>query len=155
MHHISSIAKLRQILEISGLQAGMEFLNNRVPHRYTVVYKFDGVAFYGMLLVDKQQERSPELFKRVPFEDSFCQYTVDDGVFRTEASLDDSRLDGHIHQTTVQSYTGLPLTNSKGELYGTFCHLDTQPQSLSEDEYAFLQRAVALMGGHLPTISQL
>ncbi len=155
MNHALTLAELRHTLEQSGFRAGLEFLNRRVPHRYTVVYRFDGEAFYGMALIDKQREPAPELFKRVPFSDSFCQYTVGDGVFRTDASLEDCRLDGHMHQANVQSYVGLPLMHRGGTLYGTFCHLDVLPQNLGDDEYAFLQQAVMLFSDYLPTVSEL
>lgn len=155
MNSSSPLLVLRSTLESAGLRAGLEYLNRRVPHRYTIIYKFDGDAFYGMVVVDKLKEPIPVLFKKVPFEDSFCRYTLEAGVFQTQASMQDYRLDGHLHQATVQSYTGLPLTNAKGDFYGTFCHLDTIPQPLSDEEFAFLQRAAALLGAYLPAVSEL
>lgn len=146
----SPLLDLRNTLDSAGLRAGLELLNQRVPHRYTVVYRFDGETFYGLVVIDKLKEPAPTLFNKVPFRDSFCQYTVGEGEFRTAASMSDARLAGHIHQANVQSYTGLPLTDSKGELYGTFCHLDLIPQPLSDSEFAFLQSAVVLLGGYLP-----
>ncbi|SFQ75256.1 GAF domain-containing protein [Variovorax sp. OK605] len=151
----SPLAQLQLILQSTGLRAGLEFLNRRVPHRYTIVYKFDGDAFYGMVVVDKLGEPVPALFNKVPFDDSFCRYTVGEGVFSTACSPQDSRLDGHIHQANVQSYCGLPVTNPQGGLYGTFCHLDMVPQSLGDEEFAFLQEAAALLGGYLPETSEL
>lgn len=150
MNLSSPLSDPRRTLESEGLRAGLEFLNRRVPHRYTVLYKLDGKAFHGLVVIDKLREPAPVLFNEVPFEDSFCQYTIGEGEFRTAASLNDARLDGHIHRGNVQSYTGLPLTDSKGDLFGTFCHLDLVPQALSDDEFEFLQRAVILLGGFLP-----
>lgn len=129
---------------------GLTWLNRRVPHRYTVVYRFDGEAFYAMALVDKQGEAMPDLFVRVPFEESFCQFSVGIGQFKTADSMNDHRLDGHMHQATVQSYIGLPLTRPKVGLYGTFCHLDLAPQHISDSEFEFLQQATALIAEHLP-----
>jgi GAF domain-containing protein len=149
------LAQLQCLLENAGLRAALEFLNKRVPHRYTIVYKFDGEAFYGMVVVDKLKEPVPALFNKVPFIDSFCQYSVDEGAFWTSDALRDRRLDGHIHQAAVQSYCGLPLTQPGGKLYGTFCHLDMVPQALSDDEFAFLQRAAAQLSDYLPALSEL
>ena len=129
---------------------GLTWLNQRVPHRYTVVYRCEGDAFYTGALVDKLGEPMPDLFIRVPFEESFCQFSVGIGQFRTTDSPRDPRLDGHVHQATVQSYVGLPLTRPSIGLYGTFCHLDLVPQEISDDEFAFLQQATALIAEHLP-----
>lgn len=143
------LTALKTTLETEGLNAALEGLNRRVPHRYTVIYRFDGDAFYSVAVFDKQGEPPPVLFRRVPFVDSFCQFTVGEGVFRTESSMDDRRLDGHIHQANVQSYTGLPLDDASGNLYGTFCHLDMVPQKLDETEFAFLQQATRLLSKYL------
>lgn len=151
----SSLLQLQRVLEASGLQAGLEMLNQRVPHRYTVVYRFDGDAFYAVAVVDKLDEAPPELFNKVPFEDSFCQFSVGRGEFKTSDSLQDHRLDGHVHQADVQSYVGLPLTEPAGGLYGTLCHLDFVPQPLSEGEFAFLQEAALLVAQHLPAAQAL
>lgn len=77
------------------------------------------------------------------------------GQFTTCASMQDQRLDSHLHHASVQSYCGLPLTDVRGELYGAFCHLDFVPQELSDAEFAFLQKAVARLGGYIPARSEL
>ncbi len=143
------LSALQATLETEGLNAALEGLNGRVPHRYTVIYRFDGDAFYSVAVYDKKGEPPPVLFKRVPFVDSFCQFTVGQGQFRTENSLCDRRLDGHIHQANVQSYTGLPLEDATGNLYGTFCHLDMVPQPLDESEFSFLKQATRLLSKYL------
>jgi hypothetical protein len=148
----SSIAlfELRQTLDRSGLRAGLQYLNQRVPHRYTVVYKLDGAVFYNMAMIDKLGASVPSLFAKVPFVDSFCRFVVDEGEFKTAASMQDDRLAGHLHRATVQSYVGLPLTDARGELYGTFCHLDFVPRSISNGKFSFLQKASGLLGAYLP-----
>jgi hypothetical protein len=142
--------QLKQVLQQAGLLAALAFLNQRVPHRYSVVYRLEGGQFCAVAVHDKQNEEPPELFKRVPFTDSFCQFSVADGAFRSENTLQDHRLDGHVHQATVQSYTGLPIKDVRGGLYGTFCHMDLAPQQLDESEFAFLQTAIPLLAPHLP-----
>ncbi|RZJ01679.1 MAG: hypothetical protein EOP39_23440 [Rubrivivax sp.] len=144
------LIELQHALKEGGLMGGLTWLNRRVPHRYTVVYRFDGEAFYTIALVDKLGEPMPDLFVRVPFEDSFCQFSIGIGQFKTADSVKDQRLDGHLHQATVQSYVGLPLTRPLVGLYGTFCHLDLVPQVISDTEFAFLQQAAPLVAEHLP-----
>lgn len=129
--------------------SGLELLNKRVPHRFTIIYRFDGEAFFAIAVVDKLKEASPALFSRVPFEDSFCRFTVTAGQFLTAASMDDRRLDGHLHQANVQSYIGLPLTCPNGDLYGTFCHVDFVPQAIDDSEFSFMQVAGRHLAGHL------
>lgn len=143
------LTALQTTLETEGLNAALEGLNRRVPHRYTVIYRFDGDAFYSVAVFDKQGEPPPVLFKRVPFTDSFCQFTVGEGEFRTENSMGDRRLDGHIHQANVQSYTGLPIDDASGNLYGTFCHLDMVPRKLDESEFVFLKQATRVLSKYL------
>jgi GAF domain-containing protein len=145
-----AILELKLSLAAGGLKGGLEFLNARVPHRFTALYKFERDSFKLMAFVDKMNQAVPDLFVSVPFDDSFCQYSVGLGEFVTTDAMGDKRLDGHIHQATVASYVGLPLTLPPDGLYGTFCHLDLVAQQVSDDEFAFLQKAALVLARNLP-----
>lgn len=54
-----------------------------------------------MLLHDKAGEIRPELLAEVSMADSFCQFVLRDGVFRTDDSASDARLKGHPYQGVV------------------------------------------------------
>lgn len=137
-----------RVLESQG-PAGLDFLNARVPHRFTGVYKLEGGILHGMYLHDKQGQIVPEFLKAVPLADSFCQFVLRDGCFVTCDSGQDARLDQHKYQGVMGSYYGLPLLNNYGELYGTLCHFDVTNHALSDAEFAFLQKAARVLPKYL------
>lgn len=140
--------KLKQFEEIvknGGLAAGLLFLNSRVAHRCTVVYRVDGDNLKMIKLVDKQANPETAQPAAVPFTQSFCQVTLQDGPLSTSDSGPDSRLDGKTHQGVVKSYVGVPLSHSPGTFFGTLCHYDFQEQAINDDEFAFMQQAAVIL----------
>lgn len=137
-----------RILEIQG-PAGLEFLNARVPHRYTAVYQLDGKVLRNRYLFDKQGEVLPEALAAVGLNDSFCQFVLRDGQFLTGNSGNDARLDGHMYQGVVNAYTGLPLQDNRAQLYGTLCHFDVMPLDLPDQEFEFLQQVCKVLPRYL------
>jgi GAF domain-containing protein len=134
-----------------GLAAGLEQLNQRVPHRYTAVYRLQGDVLRNIELVDKVREIKPEFLAEVPLGTSFCQYVLRDGLFLTSNSAQDDRLDGHPYQGVMVAYHGVPIMDSTGALFGSLCHFDVQEQPLSDLEFEHL-KAIAqvirpLLGG--------
>ncbi len=145
MHIHHPLNELIKALDHGGLRAGLVFLNQRVPHRFTAVYKLENDVFRLQELVDKLDEPVSEMLQAVPFDDSFCQFAVALSEFVSINTAADSRLDGHKYQGVVGSYVGLPLTVMPTGLYGTFCHYDLVPQSISDDEFEYLQRATRVL----------
>ncbi len=137
---------LEGILKAGGLQAGLAWLNSRVPHRFTAVYLLDKLLLKNRAVVDKDGEAAtPPLLMEVPLGTSFCQYVLRDGQFITGDSGVDKRLDGHPFQGVMGSYVGLPLQGSGDSLMGTFCHFDFENRELPDEEFAFLQRVARLL----------
>ena len=141
----NTLADLETLLVSAGLHQGLKFLNERVPHRFTAVYRLDGMMLRVVDMVDKEGGMDASTLQDVPLSDSFCQFTMKEGRFVTTGSGQDERLKGHPYQGVVESYVGLPLTRGAGELFGTFCHYDFSGQPVSEDEYAFLSRVARLL----------
>lgn len=141
----ATLDPLRAALQREGLAGGLRFLNARVPHRYTAAYRVQQDTLVNLDLVDKAGELRPEFLASVPFGDSFCQFVLRDGGFRTECTAQDGRLDGHRYQGVLGAYHGVPLVDDRGELFGTLCHFDTAERTLSDEEFAFLQKAARLM----------
>ena len=137
-----------QVLERHG-PAGLDFLNARVEHRFTGVYRLDGGVMRSMYLHDKQGEIIPEFLQDVPLVDSFCQFVLRDGGFCTANTGQDARLNGHKYQGVMGAYYGLPLLNNAGELFGTLCHFDVPNHALPDAEFAFLQKAVQVLPKYL------
>lgn len=140
-------------LERSGVQEGLHLLNDRVPHRYTAVYQLEGNLLRNLYLHDKQGEVRPEFLAEVDMGTSFCQFVLRDGCFLTDNSAFDTRLDGHPYQGVMVAYHGVPLLGNDGRLTGTLCHFDTVPRGLSNEEFAYLQRAARVLPAYVPSFS--
>lgn len=144
----SILQEYQRSLETRG-PAGLAFLNSRVPHRYTGVFRLHEGALRNMFLHDKQGEIVPEFLQVVPLNDSFCQFTLRDGLFTTQDSSTDQRLDGHKYKGVLLSYVGLPLLDNAGELYGTMCHFDAQALALDDNEFEIFRAAAKLLPAYL------
>ena len=143
------------IINSKGLKAALQLLNERVPHRWTAIYKLDQGVMHNLQIVDK--ENAVELGDLAAFElkDSFCQFAISDGKFvsaNTGEDLDE-RLIGHRYKGVVNAYVGLPLVKGFDEIYGTFCHFDLVHQSISDDEFAFLQQVTRILPRYLDRTS--
>lgn len=141
----SPLADLKNTLDTQGLIAGLAFLNSRVPHRFTSVYRLSEQFLQRLGFVDKQGGAGAEL-ATVPFKDSFCEMAVAEGHFVTFDSATDTRLNTKLNPALIGSYVGLPLSSGPGVLVGTFCHYDTCGRPLDETEFAFLNEASLLLG---------
>jgi len=139
----TAIDALMDVASSEGLRALLLRLNERVAHRYTAIYRLNGEMLQCVHLIDKTGAVQPGFLAEVSLQDSFCQFVFRDGVFQTENSAFDHRLDGHPYQGVVVSYHAIPLVAEGGTLFGTLCHLDTVPCDLPERELAFLQRVAA------------
>lgn len=144
----SILQEYKLLLETQG-PAGLAFLNARVPHRYTGVFRLHEGALRNMFLHDKQGEIVPEFLQVVPLLDSFCQFTLRDGLFATHDTASDKRLDGHKYQGVLLSYVGLPLLDGSGELYGTICHFDERALELDDREFDIFREASRLLPAYL------
>ncbi|RZJ20498.1 MAG: GAF domain-containing protein [Haliea sp.] len=144
-----ALSDFEHLLRTGGLHAGLKFLNERVPHRFTAVYRLDQLMLHMVDMVDKEGGSGDMKLEAVPLGDSFCQFTLRDGRFLTASSAADQRLDGHPYQGVVESYVGLPLTRADGVLFGTFCHYDLASRPLHDDEYAFLTQVTGVLPRYL------
>ena len=139
------LKELEAALAKDQLRAGLVFLNARVPHRCTAVYRLDSSALRLVELVDKLNDTSSSGPPEVPFVDSFCQFVISNGPFLVTNAKNDARVISSPYRGPVVSYVGLPLTRGPGELFGTFCHYDLCAQPMQEEEYLFLHEAARLL----------
>ena len=146
----SKLAALKAVFQTHGLEGGLRHLNESVSHRYTGVYQLADSVFRNVGLFDKQGQMRPEFLAEVPLRDSFCQFVVRDGLFKTEHSGEDHRLDGHKYQGVLLTYHGVPVLDDHGELYGTLCHFDALQRDITDQDFAFLQQAARLIPDFLP-----
>lgn len=144
------LATFSSVLGTRGPEAALAYLNEAVPHRYTAAYRVDGARLVNVFLHDKQGAMRPEFLAVVPFETSFCQFVLRDGLFRTDDSSADARLDGHPYQGVMVCYHGVPLIDAAGQLVGTLCHFDVSAHGLSDIEFELLQGAARVLASFLP-----
>lgn len=145
----NTLHALRACMDQDGLDAGLRFLNQRVPHRFTGVYQLRDATLHNVGLFDKLGEVAPEALLAVPLTSSFCQFVLRDGRMLIGHSAQDERLNGHPYQGIVNSYVGLPLTHTGDDLQGTLCHFDFEPIEVPQDEYEFLRKAALLIPRYL------
>lgn len=137
--------QLEEILNSQGLHSALKFLNQRVSHRFTAVYRLDKDALEVVNLVDKLDDPRTAAASRVTFSNSFCEVAIQDGSLVTSDSAIEKKLDGRPYQGIISSYVGLPLMLPGGVLFGTLCHYDYDKQLMNDDEFAFLQLAATLL----------
>lgn len=139
------LAQLRAALTEAGIDGGLKFLNQRIDHRYTAVYRLQDARLTNLGLYDKVGEMKPEYLAEVPLDVSFCQFVLRDGNFLTSNSGADGRLDGHPYQGVMVAYHGVPVSDGQGRLVGTLCHFDLVERELSQDNYLLLQQAAGVL----------
>ncbi|APW39633.1 hypothetical protein RD110_22490 [Rhodoferax koreense] len=148
-HQFFELERFKDTLKTGGLKAGLAALNDRVAHRYTAAFRFTGQSMRAVEFHDKAAEPKPDVFDEVPIGDSFCQFVMRNGQFRTGNSALDHRLNGHAYQGVLLSYHGVPLLDNAGELFGTLCHFDFSAEGMTDDEFLFFQKAARLLPPHL------
>lgn len=143
------LEQLEAVLREDGVAAVVDLLNKRVRHRYTGIYELKSKQLSCAVLIDKQNEATPEALAVVPLEHSFCQFVFRDQQFRTSDSREEPRLDGHVFQQVVLSYHGVPLLLQSGAFFGSLCHFDVEALPLSDDEFENLQQVAQMLTPYL------
>ena len=143
------LAHLEMVLKKDGIQSAAHYLNGRVPHRFTTIYRLDNEVFTEVEMVDKLGADTANMPKQTPYCESLCRFPVLHGTFTSSHTWVDPRLKGLQYPSAVGSYTGVTLPLSNGALYGTLCHYDFAPQSISHFEYQFLKLAAKLIARHM------
>lgn len=127
-----------------GLASALKVLNDRVPHRFTAVYRLEGPLLRNIATVDKHLHLDPLDLRTVPLKDSFCQFVLRDGLFVTSSSGDDTRLAGHPYQGVMKSYVGVPIRRADA-MVGSLCHFDLDDHEIADDEYLLLEQVARLL----------
>ncbi len=145
----SPVAEFSHVLSHEGIVAGLQFLNRRVAHRCTAIYRLEAMTVRNIYIYDREGALLPESLGVVPLGDSFCQHALRDGAFLSSDTRDDSRVDGSPFKGVVVAYHGIPLVGQNCELFGSLCHFDFVPRSLSDEEFEFMQKAARVLSAYL------
>ncbi|MEO6365186.1 MAG: GAF domain-containing protein [Luteimonas sp.] len=136
-------SRILATLKKDGLHAALRLLNERTPHRFTGIYRYDGDMLRNVILFDVH---NPHLLRGgdIPMQHSYCALLPDSHAGAIE--FDDPRSDppsmARAHLTPVVSYCGVLLVNAAGEPFGSLCHYDLNPCQPRTSDMAML-RALA------------
>ena len=120
-------------LRAEGLSMAMRWLNDRVPYRYSAVFRFNGDILHNICLIDKEDPDTSNCPDQ-PLTESYCMYIRRSRLgFNVEEASLDSRVEGHPKRLTCQSYYGIPLYDTNGQMLGTVCHFDRVPVRVTEE----------------------
>lgn len=148
----SALANFQDVLVKRGLRVGVEFLNQRVPHRFSSVYRLHHDQLHRIAFIDKLGSSGAEL-ANVALKDSFCEIAVQEGTLVVASDIKtDKRFQDFPNPALLGSYVGLPLASQRGELFGTFCHADEHGYPLSDAEFVFLNEAAKVLETYLEQI---
>jgi hypothetical protein len=122
-------------------------LNDRTPHRYTGVFRFDGNTLRNEALFDRFRP-ALERGEDVPMAATYCSL-----VGREQAPLEivDAARDPCAQeiQTPVISYCGVLIRDEEGNPFGTLCHYDMQRCQERTADIPLLEAAGGLLRGQL------
>ncbi|MCR6478423.1 GAF domain-containing protein [Variovorax sp. ZS18.2.2] len=104
----------------------------------------------NVLLHDKHGQIRTDFLEVVPLNTSFCQFVLREGLFQTNNSALDPRLNGNPHQGIVICYHGVPMMGGGAELMGTLCHFDLVGHSISDSEFDLLTQAGSSLPDFVP-----
>ena len=129
-----------RILEEEGVHAVLGFLNARVEHRFTGLYRFDPPVLRNVLIYDRENP-GLRIAPDAPLEETYCSIVGrTEEPFHTRNSHEDDRVRDHAARDSVRAYTGVLLEDDEGRPFGTLCHFDHVPCEPATDDLALLQR---------------
>jgi hypothetical protein len=119
--------QVASVLETHGLHAALHLLNQRTPHRFTGVYRYDGDMLRNVMLFD---QHAPELLfgGDAPLGETYCALVPQHGgALEFADARADTRVVERSAVTPVISYCGVQLFDDEGAPFGTLCHFDMLP----------------------------
>lgn len=139
------LAVLKSELDAGGIMAALKYLNSRIEHRYTAIYKFQGSMQRAVFLFDKLGHPGNR-FNAIATSESLGRFITLSEPFGVTDSATDAFLNENGHRSLVTSFYGVPLSPANTRPTGSLCHFDLKPQSLpSPVERDFLNRAKSLL----------
>ena len=140
---------MRNLGSSHGIRAVLIYLNGLTEHRFTALYRFDLEQLKNVYFFDRERP-DVETCPDIPVMASYCVFVRNSGnTFVTMDSMVDARVTGHPKRLEVRSYCGVPLVDEDGRAFGTICHFDTQPLSISDQNVELMESVAGLLSGNL------
>jgi GAF domain-containing protein len=139
------LTQIKSIIGSDGPRAVLTYLNGLTDHRFTALYRFDVEQLRNVYFFDRdrpQVETCPD----IPVMASYCVFVrSSNNTFVTLDSMVDERVAGHPKRLEVRSYCGVPLVNEDGRAFGTICHFDARPLSISDQNVELMEAIAPLL----------
>ena len=144
---LSEIAVFTHTLQQQGVHAALDYLNQRTPHRYTGVFRFDGEVLRNEVLFDRHQPTVRQ-GADAPMAATYCALV---GRQQVPLQILDAAVDPRDREidTTVISYCGVLIRDAQGQAYGTLCHYDLQRCQQRTTDLPLLETAAQLLYQHM------
>jgi GAF domain-containing protein len=152
MQFAVAFARLKVVLARDGVRAALAFLNSLTPHRFTALFRFDDKMLRNVCFYDSEQP-DVQVCGEIPVADSYCVFVRDEGrIFTVIDSLNDDRVSAHPKRVEVKSYCGVPLLDENGRMFGSICHFDFLPMSISDENVALMEEIAPLLPVNVPPV---
>jgi hypothetical protein len=139
------LAVLKSKLDAGGIMDALKYLNSRIEHRFTAIYKFQGSTQRAVFLYDRLNQPGLRL-NAIAMSESLSRFITETEPFGVTNSATDSFLLENGHRSVVTSFYGVALSPIDTQPTGSLCHFDLKPQKLpSPMERDFLSRAKRLL----------
>ncbi|RYG11151.1 MAG: GAF domain-containing protein [Burkholderiales bacterium] len=131
-------------LSESNLIAALRFLNDRTPHRFTAVYRFDQDVLRNVAMIDKW-ETQVEQGADVLMADAYCAHLRATGEpLQVADGPSDPRVPW-MSGSSIVSYCGAVISDDQGERWGALCHFDSETCESKESDMPLLVAAASLI----------
>lgn len=135
------------LLRESRVPEALSFLNSLTPYRFTAVYRIEGMSISNVHMFDRLAGHGRDETIS-PVAQTFCLWIQETlSVVQMSESLLDPRAAGHPLQSVIRSYCGGPIRDDSGDLLGSICHFDYEPQDTTPGTLADLDALGPLLAG--------
>lgn len=145
MNYSAELQHLKHVIAHDGVGAALRHLNQRAGVRYSALYRFDGDTLHNMYFVDRDDPGAAPPAD-IPVLASYCVFVRGSGrKVVIEDSLAEEWIGDHPKRRQIRSYCGVPLLDASGRMFGTACHFDPEPVSVSPEDVQLLEALAPLL----------
>ena len=147
-----ALSEIRSYIANHDVRSALQYLNSLTPHRFTGMYIFEDPVLKNRYIVDKLNP-GMESVDDVPDTATYCVFTrAKEDVFSVTDAMEDERLEGHPKRGEIRSYTGVPLLDDQGDVFGTICHFDHEVVEISDQNVHLLEAIAPLLRSGQPQL---
>lgn len=144
----TALQQLRALVRDGNLRGALALLNARTAHRFTSLYRFDDDTLRNVWFFDREHPER-ETVEDIPVLASYCVFVRDaHSTFRVDDAAADARVAEHPKREQIRAYCGVPLLDSMGRMFGTICHFDFRPLTISDENVALMEALAPLLQRH-------